>query len=57
MKSEMAPVMLGMASVDQSTLLLGAMVVAVVGAIMMGARREVATLAVFAGVIGFIMTV
>lgn len=52
---ESAPITLGTASVDQGTLVTGAIIAAVVLALLLGARKEFAMFAVFAGVVGVIM--
>lgn len=57
MKFEAAPLALGAISMTPGTLTVGAIIVAVALAFMLGARRETAMFAVFAGVVGVIMTI
>ena len=55
MKFEAAPLSFGAASLEQGTLVIGAILVAVLLAVMFAGRRETATIAVFAGIIGALL--
>lgn len=57
MKFESAPVAFGSMSLEPSSILAGAVLFAVLIAFMMGARKETAMFAVFAGVVGVILTI
>ncbi|MEM6621415.1 MAG: hypothetical protein AAF674_04250 [Pseudomonadota bacterium] len=57
MESIGAPLTIGAATWDQSTLTIAAIIFAVVVAFALGARKEMAMFAVFAGIIGVILTV
>ena len=55
MKFEAAPLSFGAASIEPGTLVIGAILVAVMLAVIFAGRREMATIAVFAGIIGAIL--
>ena len=57
MKFETAPIALGALSVTPGTLMVAAIIVAVAVAFILGARRETAMFAVFAGVVGVILAI
>ncbi len=56
MKTELAPLAFGTASINQDTMLIGAIILAVIMALVLGARREIAMFAVFAGIVGVILS-
>ena len=57
MKSELAPVTFGSSTLDPGTIMIGAVVIAVVLAFALGAKRETAMFAVFAGIVGVILAI
>ena len=56
MKSEMAPFVVGAYSVEPMSFVIGAIVVIAAAGVLVGARREFAMFALFAGVIGVALT-
>ena len=55
MKTELPPVSFGAVTLDANTVLIGAVVVVIILAIALGARRETALVAVMLGVIGVLL--